>query len=132
MFKSWWVVGTTNLQIKKNKLFKSIIEITFLLQGHDIFGFDLEVLLHRIEQNKIPHWSRLGRLKRASIPKFAGGRGKGGAGANASCGRLVCDVMISAKEVIRCRSYDLAELVTQVLKDTRQEVDLDQLRNYYK
>ena len=41
------------------------------LQGHDIFGFDLEVLLHRVGHNKIPHWSRLGRLKRANMPKLS-------------------------------------------------------------
>lgn len=41
------------------------------LQGHDLLGFDLEVLLHRINQNKIPFWSRLGRLKRANIPRLS-------------------------------------------------------------
>ena len=44
---------------------------TFIyLQGHDILGFDLEVLLHRIDQNKIPHWSKIGRLKRSIMPKL--------------------------------------------------------------
>ena len=36
-----------------------------------MFAFDLEVMLHRIEQNKVPHWSRIGRLKRATMPKFS-------------------------------------------------------------
>ena len=41
--------------------------------GHDICGFDLEVLLHRSIVNKIPHWSRFGRLKRSQPIKT--GRG---------------------------------------------------------
>jgi DNA polymerase alpha subunit A len=35
--------------------------------GHDVSGFDIEVLLHRTMVNKIPNWSRLGRLRR-SVP----------------------------------------------------------------
>lgn len=41
-----------------------------IVVGHDIFGFDLTVLLHRISFNKIGHWSRLGRLKRTQMPKL--------------------------------------------------------------
>ena len=53
-------------------------------------------------------------------------------GAGACSGRIVTDIMISAKELIRSRSYDLTELVSQVLKERRHEVDTDQIRNYYK
>lgn len=41
-----------------------------IVVGHDIFGFDLSILIHRISANKIPHWSRLGRLRRTQMPKF--------------------------------------------------------------
>ena len=41
-----------------------------LPQGHDIFGFDLEVLLQRIAFCKVPHWSKMGRLRRANMPKL--------------------------------------------------------------
>lgn len=41
-----------------------------LLQGHDIFGFDLEVILKRISVCKVPHWSKIGRLRRATMPKL--------------------------------------------------------------
>ena len=61
-----------------------------------------------------------------------GHRGKGGVGAGAASGRLVCDVKISAKELIRCRSYDLTELVSHVLKKKRSEIDVDMIRGYYK
>lgn len=43
----------------------------FLLQGHDIFGFDLDLILHRINANKVPHWSKIGRLKRTKMPKLS-------------------------------------------------------------
>ncbi|KAK4326034.1 hypothetical protein Pmani_003411 [Petrolisthes manimaculis] len=84
-----------------------------IVVGHDIFGFDLTVLLHRISFNKIGHWSRLGRLKRTQMPKLTG---RGFAERTAMCGRLVCDLKISAKELIRAKSYELAPLVSQVLR----------------
>lgn len=39
-------------------------------QGHDIFGFDLEVILQRISACKVPHWSKIGRLRRANMPRL--------------------------------------------------------------
>lgn len=50
---------------------------------------------------------------------------------SAACGRLVCDVKISARELIRCRSYDLTELTSQILKQKRTELDYDQIKNMY-
>ena len=57
---------------------------------------------------------------------------KGSSVASAACGRLVCDVKISAKELIRCRSYDLTELVNQVLKGKRQVVDAEEIPSRFK
>ncbi|XP_068206264.1 DNA polymerase alpha catalytic subunit-like [Palaemon carinicauda] len=89
-----------------------------VIVGHDIFSFDLSVLLHRVHLNKIPHWSRLGRLKRTQMPKLTS---KGFAERAAMCGRLVCDLKISAKELIRAKSYDLPSLVSHVLKVPENE-----------
>ncbi|XP_012718464.2 DNA polymerase alpha catalytic subunit [Fundulus heteroclitus] len=100
-----------------------------VLVGHDIFGFDLEVLLQRIQVCKVPHWSKIGRLRRANMPKL-GGRGAF-AEKSATCGRLVCDVEISAKELIRCKSYHLTELAAQVLKVERVTVPQEDIRNLY-
>ncbi|KAM6977643.1 DNA polymerase alpha catalytic subunit [Aplochiton taeniatus] len=100
-----------------------------VLVGHDIFGFDLEVLLQRISVCKVPHWSKMGRLRRVNMPKL-GGR-SGFAEKSATCGRLVCDVEISAKELIRCKSYHLSELVAQVLKTERATVSDENIRNLY-
>ncbi|XP_078147531.1 DNA polymerase alpha catalytic subunit isoform X1 [Centroberyx gerrardi] len=100
-----------------------------VLVGHDIFGFDLEVLLQRINVCKVPHWSKIGRLRRANMPKL-GGRGAF-AEKSATCGRLVCDVEISAKELIRCKSYHLTELTTQVLKTERVTFPQENIKNLY-
>ncbi|XP_034428633.1 DNA polymerase alpha catalytic subunit isoform X1 [Hippoglossus hippoglossus] len=100
-----------------------------VLVGHDIFGFDLEVLLQRINVCKVPHWSKIGRLRRSNMPKL-GGRGSF-AEKSATCGRLVCDVEISAKELIRCKSYHLTELTAQVLKTERVTIPQEEIKNLY-
>uniref|UniRef100_UPI00398E84DD DNA polymerase alpha catalytic subunit n=1 Tax=Pristiophorus japonicus TaxID=55135 RepID=UPI00398E84DD len=100
-----------------------------VLVGHDIYGFDLDVLLQRINVCKVPHWSKIGRLRRSAMPKL-GGRGRF-AEKNAACGRLICDVEISAKELIRCKSYNLTELVHQILKIERVTIPAENIRNLY-
>ncbi|XP_032534928.1 DNA polymerase alpha catalytic subunit isoform X2 [Chiroxiphia lanceolata] len=97
--------------------------------GHNIYGFDLEVLLQRINLCKVPHWSKIGRLRRSNMPKL-GGRG-GFAERSAACGRMICDVEISAKELIRCKSYHLSELVHQILKTERVTILPEEIRNMY-
>ncbi|XP_075769401.1 DNA polymerase alpha catalytic subunit isoform X2 [Pelodiscus sinensis] len=100
-----------------------------IIVGHNIYGFDLEVLLQRINVCKVPHWSKIGRLRRSIMPKL-GGRG-GFAERNAACGRMICDVEISAKELIRCKSYHLSELVHQILKVERVTIPPEEIRNMY-
>ena len=60
------------------------------------------------------------------------GGAKGSAVAGATSGRLVCDVAISARELVRCKSYDLTELTSQLLKERRKEIDADEIRGRYK
>ncbi|EPY73367.1 DNA polymerase alpha catalytic subunit isoform 2 [Camelus ferus] len=50
---------------------------------------------------------------------------------NATCGRMICDVEISAKELIRCKSYHLSELVQQILKTERVVIPVENIRNMY-
>uniref|UniRef100_A0A0B7B4I6 DNA polymerase n=1 Tax=Arion vulgaris TaxID=1028688 RepID=A0A0B7B4I6_9EUPU len=103
-----------------------------LIVGHDIYGFDLDLLLHRISANKVPHWSKISRLKRTFMPKIVQSHGKATfAEKSAVCGRMLCDVQISARELIRCRSYDLSELAKQVLKQERTELDYDEVREMF-
>ncbi|XP_031752563.1 DNA polymerase alpha catalytic subunit isoform X3 [Xenopus tropicalis] len=100
-----------------------------IIVGHDIYGFDLEVLLQRISSCKVPFWSKIGRLRRSVMPKL-GGR-SGFAERNAACGRIICDTEISAKELIRCKSYHLSELVHQILKTERVLMPPENIRNAY-
>nr|XP_060626106.1 DNA polymerase alpha catalytic subunit [Anolis sagrei ordinatus] len=100
-----------------------------VIVGHNIYGFDLELLLQRINFCKVPHWSKIGRLRRSNMPKL-GGR-SGFAEKNATCGRMICDVEISAKELIRCKSYHLTELVKQILKVERVTIPPEEIRNMY-
>nr|XP_058965646.1 DNA polymerase alpha catalytic subunit-like [Pocillopora verrucosa] len=105
-----------------------------VIVGHDIYGFDLDLLMHRISACKIPHWSRIGRLKRSIMPKLSnGGPGRGNSLLDRSItsGRMVCDVKISSKELIRCKSYDLTALSWAVLQSRREEIDQDEIPNKY-
>ena len=103
-----------------------------IIVGHDVSSFDIEVLLHRAVANKIPQWSRLGRLKRSTPPWLSGG--KRTLDRTATTGRLVCDLKISAKELIRCKSYDLASLAEKLLGKPaigREIIDDDKMRKAY-
>ncbi|XP_034779899.2 DNA polymerase alpha catalytic subunit-like isoform X3 [Acipenser ruthenus] len=100
-----------------------------VIVGHDIYSFDLEVLLQRINACKVPNWSKIGRLRRSVMPKL-GGR-SGFAEKNATCGRMICDVQISAKELIRCKSYHLSELVLHILKSERPVIPQEDIKNLY-
>ncbi|KAM4797513.1 LOW QUALITY PROTEIN: DNA polymerase alpha catalytic subunit-like [Urocitellus parryii] len=101
-----------------------------IIVGHNIYGFELEVLLQRINVCKVPHWSKIGRLKRSTMPKL-GGR-SGFAERNATCGRMICDVEISAKELIHFKSYHLSELVQQILKMERVAIPMENVQNTYR
>ena len=101
-----------------------------IIIGHDVATFDLEVLIHRMQYNKIPHWSRLGRLRRSNQ---TGGKL---IERNVTVGRLVADLKISAKELIRCKSYELGALVEKCLEggepdETRTKLTPDLLRSSY-
>ncbi|XP_060564158.1 DNA polymerase alpha catalytic subunit-like, partial [Ruditapes philippinarum] len=102
-----------------------------VIVGHDIFGYDLDVLLHRINANKIPHWSKIGRLKRTVMPKLSSHAGRGYVDKSATCGRIVCDIKISAKELVRLKSFDLTELTSQIIKQSRVDLDFETIRNMY-
>lgn len=98
--------------------------------GHDLFGCNLDILLNRCLVNKVPNWSRLGRLRRSQMPGHGGNHGNRGGnttgyGSNMQtqqriltvcAGRVLCDVMISAKELLtKCKSYDLNELAVHIM-----------------
>lgn len=81
-----------------------------LVVGHDLHGFQQDLLIGNILDLNIPNWSRLGRLRRSVAPQ------KKYAAKDAFLGRLVCDIKLSAMELIRARSFDLDTLCENVLK----------------
>nr|XP_039249931.1 DNA polymerase alpha catalytic subunit-like [Styela clava] len=100
-----------------------------IIIGHNVHDFDLDVLLHRISACKVANWSRIGRLRRTNMPKMsAGGRFLDRA---VTCGRILCDVKIIAKELIRCKNYELVTLAEQVLHRKRQELELEHVKNMF-
>ncbi|KAG5528834.1 hypothetical protein RHGRI_029482 [Rhododendron griersonianum] len=100
-----------------------------VLVGHNISGFDLDVLLHRAQACRVPSnmWSKIGRLKRSAMPKLSKGSTIFGSGASPgimSCiaGRLLCDTFLSSRELLREVSYSLTHLAKTQLKKDRKEI----------
>ena len=93
-----------------------------ILVGYDS-TFDIDVLVHRLVAVKVPHWSRISRMKRTILPKAFGVTGLVGVGVMA--GRIVADTKISCKELIRLRKYDLDEFVKIILHETRNEFEAE-------
>ncbi|XP_072964180.1 DNA polymerase alpha catalytic subunit [Typha angustifolia] len=110
------------LMIELNKLDCDV------LVGHNISGFDLDILLHRAQVCKVPSsmWSKIGRLKRSVMPKLTKGTALYGSGASPgmmSCiaGRLLCDTYLCSRDLLREVSYSLTQLAkTQLNKDKKE------------
>ncbi|ORZ15507.1 DNA polymerase family B-domain-containing protein [Lobosporangium transversale] len=100
-----------------------------VIVGHNFVGFDLDVLLHRMKQTKVDHWSSLGRLRRIVWPKLQ--TGAGGMGDTTAqeksimAGRLMCDTYLGAKEHLRAKSYSLTNLVDVQLHKEREDIDYE-------
>ncbi|GMH25198.1 hypothetical protein Nepgr_027041 [Nepenthes gracilis] len=99
------------------------------LVGHNISGFDLDVLLHRAQACGVPSsmWSRIGRLKRSVMPKLTKGSSIFGSGASPgimSClaGRLLCDTYLCSRDLLKEVSYSLTHLAKTQLNKDRKEI----------
>ncbi|CAH9145538.1 unnamed protein product [Cuscuta epithymum] len=100
-----------------------------VLVGHNISGFDLDVLLHRVQASRVPSnmWSKIGRLKRSAMPKLTKGSNVFGSGASLgimSCiaGRLLCDTFLCSRDLLREVSYSLTNLTKTLLNKDRKEI----------
>ncbi|KAK6116225.1 hypothetical protein DH2020_050021 [Rehmannia glutinosa] len=100
-----------------------------VLIGHNIYGFDLDVLLHRVQALRVPSsmWSKIGRLKRSAMPKLNKGSSVFGSGASSgimSCiaGRLLCDTYICSRDLLKEVSYSLTQLAKTQLNKDRKEI----------
>ncbi|XP_011043523.1 PREDICTED: DNA polymerase alpha catalytic subunit-like isoform X2 [Populus euphratica] len=99
------------------------------LVGHNISGFDLDVLLHRTQACRVPSstWSKIGRLKRSVMPKLTKGNAIFGSGASPgilSCiaGRLLCDTYLASRDLLKEVSYSLTQLAKTRLNKDRKEI----------
>ena len=108
-----------------------------IIVGHYVVGFDLDILLHRLDKLKVPRWDRIGRLKRARMPNLGNGGGGFGGGAppgmmQALAGRLVCDTYLAAREYHgREVDYTLKTLAGSLLKESKDELNLSNMHQYW-
>ena len=103
-----------------------------LVISHNLCGSVIETLLARIQLLRISHWSRIGRLKRSQLPNRKEGlSGNSWVPRIVSCGRLLVDTFLNAKELIRETNYDLGNLARTQLKQERKDFDEDMLPRFY-
>lgn len=94
-----------------------------VLAGHNMNGFQLDVLLHRMAACNVANWSRIGRLRRSKMPRAGvGSSGNSSHFGVLAAGRLVCDTLLSARELVRETSYSLTNLAKAQLKLRRNDV----------
>jgi DNA polymerase alpha subunit A len=93
-----------------------------VIVGHNIWGFDMEVILSRSSELKIGSWDKMGRLKRLNHPDKGQYSGKEWAIAEVLSGRVLCDTYISSKELLRETTYSLQNLAATQLKTNKVEV----------
>lgn len=72
-----------------------------MIIGHNIGPWDLTILLQRLQHHKLPHFSRVGRLKRQRLPNLSGGGNMYGGGASLVCtaslpGTPQCHTLVSS------------------------------------
>lgn len=106
-----------------------------VILSHNLCGSVFEILLARINFFNVPHWSRIGRLKKKNFPSRKMDQG-GYTGSQwiprmVTCGRLMVDTYVSSKELLRETNYDLGNLAEKQLKTTRQDFDDDMLPEFY-
>ncbi|CAH8335889.1 unnamed protein product [Eruca vesicaria subsp. sativa] len=111
-----------------NRLFLELNKLdSDVLVGHNISGFDLDVLLQRAQACKVlsSMWSKIGRLKRSSMPKIKGNFGHGASPGLMSCvaGRLLCDTDLCSRDLLSKEvSFSLTDLSKTQLNRDRKEI----------
>ncbi|KAJ1666489.1 DNA-directed DNA polymerase alpha catalytic subunit pol1 [Coemansia sp. RSA 1646] len=106
-----------------------------IVAAHNFYGFDLDVLLHRMHELRIDGWSKLGRLRRTQWPKLqAGGGGMGESTFGERqivAGRVICDTYMTSKDLIRAKSYALTSLASQELQIKRDEIPFERIPEFF-
>ena len=97
-----------------------------VLVSHHGWGHDIDLLLHRCVELKVSMWSKIGRRRQMRLPSTSQfGGGKDWAVAGALSGRVLCDTLLTAKELLTGQtSYSLSSLAKTQLKVTgRAEIE---------
>ena len=105
-----------------------------MIVGHNINGHTMDVLMHRMSENRVSNWSRIGRLNLSQFPKaYQRGRPAGGRNFDRlAIGRLVVDTYATAKELVRSESvYTLKALAKKYCKAERLEILPLDVPNYF-
>jgi DNA polymerase alpha subunit A len=93
------------------------------LAGHNIGGFDLDVLLARMKENRVQDWSRIGRQKRRDYPWSGASGSREQFTGIVAAGRLVVDTYTAAQEFgSRETTYGLTALAASKLGFQRHDV----------
>ncbi|KAK5584646.1 hypothetical protein RB653_006261 [Dictyostelium firmibasis] len=92
-----------------------------IFAGHNIIGYDIEVILDRLEKLKVMEWAFIGRLKRSSFDKY-----------NHISGRLICDSYLVCKEFLpKEKNYSLVELSKNQLSIDKPEINYLSIEPYF-
>eukprot|EP00941_MAST-03F_sp_MAST-3F-sp1_P002310 g2310.t1 len=102
-----------------------------VIVGHNIYGFSLDVMLHRMQACRVAGWSKLGRLRLRNMPHQVQKGDKSVFVGQLVCGRLVCDTYLAAKELVRETSYSLSNLARSRLGMKRELVDPQDVPKYF-
>eukprot|EP00435_Cladocopium_sp_Y103_P021905 s2320_g5.t1 len=107
-----------------------------VLAGHNAYACDLDILASRFQQLKMStQWQKLGRLRRPKdrVPRSEGRQGQGfWVGSNLLAGRLVCDVLLQAKDLLpKMGCYDLPNLAKEQLRISLQNVEPESIASSY-
>ncbi|XP_022668199.1 DNA polymerase alpha catalytic subunit-like isoform X2 [Varroa destructor] len=97
-----------------------------IIVGHDVTTFTLPAVLSAMERHKIYKPSALSRLHRSSMINVARMDHS-----HLLPGRVLCDTKLSARELIQAKSYDLVDLVQNVLSKEHDEIPVDVIREMY-
>ncbi|KAJ2856063.1 DNA-directed DNA polymerase alpha catalytic subunit pol1, partial [Coemansia erecta] len=101
-----------------------------VLTAHNFYGFDLDVLLHRMQALRTDGWSALGRLRRRVMPRLHSGD-TNYAARQVVAGRIVCDTYLASKDLVKAKSYSLGSLAMQELAIKREEMPFDRIPEFF-
>lgn len=99
-----------------------------IIVGHNFFGFDYGVLLHRLREHKLDRWSRIGRLVFSNWPRLSSAfHDLSYAERQLISGRLVCDTYLLSKDLVKSKNYSLKELASNQLGMEKEDVTWDMI-----